>query len=292
MSHNIARIAIGTVQFGMVYGIANKHGQVTEQEVTRILGFAKRNGISTLDTAMSYGESEKVIGRVANSDFSIVTKLPSFPEDGVDVEAWVNQNVERSLFRLNASSIEGILLHQPENLFSHYGKELYQALDNLRKNGLVKRIGVSIYQPDQLTMILSAFQFDLVQAPANVFDRRFEKANWHEFLHREGVGVHLRSAFLQGLLLMPVEEIPVKFRVRSAVFLRFHEWLEENNVSALEACLGYMFSIPNVERVVIGVDSLQQLQEIIDAVEVSASFPVDIWSDDVEMINPSLWSRL
>ena len=170
------RLALGTVQFGMPYGIANKSGQVPRCEVKAILQQAAVNGIDTLDTAIAYGESETCLGKVGVRDFKIVTKLPAVPEGFSDVAVWVKEQVNASLLRLGVNSVYGLLLHHPEQLLKSEGALIYQALQALKEDGLVQKVGVSIYAPSELEMLNTRYHFDLVQAPFNLIDRRHRMA--------------------------------------------------------------------------------------------------------------------
>ena len=133
------RLALGTAQFGLPYGIANQAGQVSRKEVSAMLQLAVSNGIDTLDTAIAYGESEVALGQAGTQGFNVVTKLPALPDDCLDVISWVMEQVDASFTRLGVSSVYALLLHRPEQLLGPLGKELYEALYALKERG--KEIG-------------------------------------------------------------------------------------------------------------------------------------------------------
>ena len=122
------KLALGTVQFGMNYGVANSIGQVIETEAEAILKQASFLGIDMLDTAVSYGKSEEVLGRFAQTGQNIVTKLPAVPESERDVKNWLIGQFEESLVRLRASKIYGLLLHRSDQLLGPKGAEIFGAL--------------------------------------------------------------------------------------------------------------------------------------------------------------------
>jgi len=290
----VAKLAIGTVQFGLSYGIANEQGQVTEPEGQRILSRAHEQGIELLDTAIGYGESEVTLGMIGVGRFQVVTKLPPVPDGAIDMPAWLDEQVVGSLSRLRLNSLYGLLLHRSEKLMGETGQQVADALQRLKSRGLVKKVGVSIYDPSELDYVTRALAVDLVQAPLNLVDRRLEASGWLSRLKEMGVEVHTRSAFLQGLLLMPRDKIPARFERWSHLWDAWARGLEELNVSPVAACLGYPLSHPEVDRVVVGVDSLSQLTELVQ--EASRDPIPENWDfmamEDEQLLNPSRWSEL
>lgn len=287
----VSKLALGTVQFGLPYGIANRTGQVTADEATAVLATAVGVGIDTLDTAIAYGESESVLGRLHANRFRIITKLPAVPENVPDVGEWIRAQVDGSINRLRVGTLEGLLLHRPEQLLGRRGDEIYRELVSLREEGRVNRIGVSIYDPAQLEE-LSEFSVDLVQAPLNVFDQRMLHSGWLDRLQKSGTGFHARSAFLQGLLLMPRDRRPARFSVWARVWSIWDEWLLANRLTALQACLRFSARLVSVERVVVGVDSNSQLQSILAAMDGPVpDLPAALAEIEPFLLNPANWSK-
>ena len=287
------RLALGTAQFGLPYGIANQSGQVDLDEVKNILTYACDKGVTPLDTAIAYGESESVLGKIGVEHWQVISKLPTLPSENIDVNAWVNESVKDSLKRLGIPRLRGLLLHNSQQLLGPHGKELYQSMTALKEQGKVDKIGVSIYSPDELNVLWPHYQFDIVQAPFNILDRRLDTSGWLRRLHVAGVEVHTRSAFLQGLLLMNTIERPDKFKRWHSLWGQWHQWLENNNLSPLQACLGFVMSQKEIDRVVVGVDSLEHLKEILTYKEgISVEISKTLMSEDLNLINPSRWSLL
>lgn len=287
------RLALGTVQFGLPYGIANQAGQVSRPEARKMLRLAAAKGIDTLDTAIAYGESEICLGEVGCQNFKLVTKLPAVPDNCSDIANWINEQVLASLGRLGVNSVYGLLLHRSEQLLGRDGKVIFKALQNLKETGSVEKTGVSIYAPGELEALTSQYHFDLVQAPFNIIDRRLSTSGWLQRLKQEGVEIHTRSAFLQGLLLMPRSAIPGKFMPWAGILGKWHDWLECHSFAAVKASLAYPLSFPEIDRVVIGADSKNQLEQIIGAAlgGIPEEFP-DLHSEDENLINPAYWSKL
>lgn len=289
----MCRLALGTAQFGLNYGIANQAGQVLVNDAGTILDCAAAAGLDTLDTAIAYGDSEERLGQVGVNQWQIVSKLPQLPDWSLDVSAWVRGSVMDSLERLKVSSLGGLLLHHPADLLGSRGDALYAAMAELKSLGLVKKIGISIYQPDELDAILEHMAFDVVQAPFNILDRRLIDSGWLGRLHELGVELHVRSVFMQGLLLMPGALRPAKFQRWQTLWDEWERWLSVHELTPLEACLRYALSFNEIRRVIVGVDAPGQLEEIIAASSGNLpSVPVDLRSTDVALLNPSNWHQL
>ncbi|RXE55083.1 aldo/keto reductase [Methanoculleus taiwanensis] len=290
---NKSRIALGTVQFGLPYGVANTSGQVNPGEAAAILQQARAAGIDTLDTAIAYGESEQRLGEIGVEAWHVVSKLPAMPERCTNVNTWVQEAVACSLERLKIDSLYGLLLHRSEQLLEPSGEELYSALVDLKEQGMVKKIGVSIYNPEELDLLWPDFRLDLVQAPFNILDRRIQTSGWLTRMHRAGTEVHARSAFLQGLLLMETDRRPEKFNRWKLLWEQWDNWLSRQGLTPVQACLGFVLSQPEIDRVVVGVDNRRQLQEILAATEADLPAPpATLMIEDTDLINPSRWGSL
>ncbi len=287
------KLALGTVQFGLNYGVANALGRVGNDQVAMILNRALECGFDTLDTAVSYGISENVLGKLGVHQWKVVSKLPSIPNGCNDVYSWVSSQTINSLSLLKLDRLHGMLLHRPEQLLGPYGNSLYKALQRIKAEGLVDKIGVSVYGLSQLEQLIGEYKFDLVQAPLNILDRSLIDSGWAMRLHEMGIEVHTRSAFLQGLLLMPANIRPEKFMPWAQVWAEWDGWLERTGLQPLEACIRFLCSVSQVDRVVVGVDSLHQLNQIVDAIDGSlVSLPEFKTFRDLRLINPSKWNQL
>jgi len=284
------KLAIGTAQLGSAYGVANTSGILPEKEMKKIFDRATLEGIDTIDTARSYGESEIILGNSCVDNFKVITKLPPVPDNCLNIEKWVDNFIERSLMSLKLKKIYGILLHNPNQLLSESGKVLFRALESYKKNGVISKIGISIYSPSQLDLILPKFSIDIVQAPFNIVDRRILNSGWLEKLSKKNIETHIRSVFLQGLLLMQYEKIPNQFSNWNRVWLKWKNWLLDNEISPVHACISFVDSFQEVDKIIVGFDSFAHFEQIIVA---SKKLPINniinIELEDELLINPSNW---
>jgi aryl-alcohol dehydrogenase-like predicted oxidoreductase len=287
----MSKLALGTVQFGLPYGIANQTGQVSRSEAKAMLKLALVNGIDTLDTAIAYGDSEACLGEVGAQGFKVVTKLPALPEDCGEVKKWVNQQVSTSLSHLGVTKIYGLLLHQSEQLLGSNGAALYQALQALKESGQVQKVGVSICSPSELDALMPHCRFDLVQAPFNLVDQRIYSTGWMQRLKDDDVEIHTRSAFLQGLLLMNQTDMPVKFTAWDDLWQTWYRWIAVHDISAVQASLAFPLSFPAIDRVILGADSVNQLTQIISAAQWHPNIDLpNLQCDHENLINPANWN--
>lgn len=289
------RLALGTVQFGLPYGVANTQGQTNHEQADTMLVVARAANIDTLDTAIAYGEAETVLGRIGVSDFRIISKVPSVPKSVSAADDFVVAQVEASLERLGVSRLGGLMLHAPDDLLKPYGAKIVRGLQRTKDAGLVERIGLSVYSPEQLAGLIHLMPVEILQIPFNIFDRRFAESCWLEKLAKEGVEVHARSAFLQGLLLMSAEHVPTKFARFITQLENWHAWLADQaaGISPLQLCLAHVASYSEISRIVVGADNPAQLQEIIAAASSTpCQAPPRLASSVSPLINPSEWSTL
>ena len=288
------KLALGTAQFGMQYGITNRTGQLTQEQTAVVLALAYAKGISVLDTAMAYGDAEARLGSTGVQHFQVVTKLSqiplALPAEMADAGAWAKEQFAASLQRLGLSCVYGLLLHRPSDLLGQHGKVLLRAMQELQDQGLVEKLGVSVYSPNELEPLLKLAQWDLVQAPLNLIDRRLQTTGWLRRWKDSGVEVHTRSAFLQGLLLTHASALPSQFSKWLDLWRAWDQWQLATDCSALGASLAYPLSLPEVDRVVVGVEGSEQLLGILAALRspVPQGWP-HIACDDGKLINPSQW---
>lgn len=289
----MSKLALGTVQFGMKYGIANDSNVFPQSEIKEILKLAALKNINTIDTAIAYGSSEENLGKEKLDPFNVITKLQSLPDDKRNISLWVKKEINSSLERLNQKKVYGVLLHNTKDLCGVHGNAIYDALLELKENNLISKIGVSIYSPDELDEVIPKFKIDIVQSPFNVFDTRLQNSGWMEELHNMNIKIHTRSTFLQGLLLMQEEKIPSKFSKWKSLFNSWNEEIANKNITKMEACLQFACSFKEIDRVIFGVDNLKQFKEVIgydflNDLNNLTSFS----STDESLINPSNWNIL
>lgn len=287
------RLILGTVQFGLDYGVANSRGRVTAEEANAILLRGQACGMDTIDTAIGYGESEAVLGQLGVEQWKTITKLPAAPRDEKNLRQWVHDQLQHSMARLRVTQLYGVLLHSPAQLLERTGPILYDVLQSIKSEGLTLKVGVSVYTPDELDALSADYTFDLVQAPLNILDRGLVESGWASRLHDSGVEVHARSAFLQGLLLLPPNQRPVKFARWADVWSVWDRWLSNECLTPVEACLRYVSQFSSIDGVVVGVDSVAQLNQIVEAAKGSlVSLPEFEKLEDPRLRNPATWQQL
>lgn len=286
------RIGLGTAQLGLNYGITNDDKKVNSESLSKIINLARGSHIKYIDTAISYGDSEIKLGKNKIDDFYLISKLPKIPVEKENVGIWINDQVDESLKRLGVETLYALLLHDTSQLFDELiGGEIDKALNKLKEQGKIKKFGVSAYDPKELQNILKKFSPEIVQLPMNVFDNRFQDHDCLKIMKDKNIEIHSRSAFLQGLLLLNKENLPNQFKKWKSLFEKWQMWLEFNNISAVEACLGHCLSFKEVDCVVVGVDSFMHFNEVIELANRKAkvNYPLDFSSKDIDLINPLNW---
>lgn len=287
----MTKLALGTVQFGMDYGI-NSGIKVEQNEVLKIVNLARKSGIKLIDTAQLYGSSEKVLGNVNTVDFDIVTKSRAFEQDIINENEanLVINDLDHSLKLLKQKSLYAFLVHHGEDLLKPGGEMIFNKLQILKEQGLVKKIGFSAYIDNQLIKIIDRFDIDIIQLPMNILDNRLINNGLLNKLYSRGIEIHTRSVFLQGLLLMDMDKRPKYFDRWSNLWKFWYEWLTDNKLSPLEASIRYMISKPEISRVLVGVDNKEQLKNIVNASDGNVpTIPEELKTDDPDLLNPGNW---
>ena len=250
------KIALGTAQWGLKYGISNQSEIPTDEALTNILSIAKSAGITLLDTASTYGDAETRIGQLSLNEFDIVTKIITSDSKGL-----TNNQVRASIEALNQETLYGVLFHDPNNLIEN--KRLWDELKQNKQEGKINKIGYSLYEPKQLDQLLENDIIpDLVQLPFNVLDRKFEP--YFTYLKERRIEIHIRSIFLQGLLFKKGSELPEKLKLLKPAIDRLQSLSEKFNQSILNICLGYVLQKELIDYCIVGIDNENQLREIIN----------------------------
>src|SRR3989339_267399 len=286
----MGRIALGTVQFGLDYGINNSRGQVSKDEVFSILDLAREAGLDMLDTAYGYGSSERVLGeyiRKKKADFKLISKLPKGSASETREFAY------DSLKTLGIATFYGYLVHDlPSFLADPF---IWQHLQALKRAQKTVKIGFSLYYPEELDLLLEKnIDFDLVQVPYSIFDRRFESK--FPLLKDRGVEIHVRSVFLQGLLFKNSADLSEKFAQIKDKILQLALLAREAAVSRASLCLNFALLNQEIDRVLVGVDSRENFQEIVDSlndyskVDKIRSQLLPLREDDLGILLPFNWS--
>ncbi len=288
------RIGLGTAQFGLNYGVTNATGQVTFDEAGRILGKARELGVRALDTASAYGGSEEVLGKLLRSsdEFNIATKTVPIrtSQIGQFEIALLDRSFKASLGHLCRSKVDTLFVHHAEDLLVPGGDRVYARLEEWQDAGKLARIGVSVYDQRQIENLFDRYTPEVVQLPINVFDQRLVVSGVLSELSRRGVAIHVRSVFLQGLLLREPKQWPGRFEKWQSLVRRYRAYLERVDVSPLTAALSFVSSQPGVETVLIGIETCQQLVDCIAAEKAKIQLNLDEFScGDLDLIDPRRW---
>lgn len=289
------KLVLGTVQFGLPYGATNVSGQVLEQEVAEIVALAAKVGVNCIDTASGYGTSEFVLGALLPDypALQVITKLPAIGASTItdaDIRA-ARQTLSQSLQHLRRDHVEGLLVHNTADLRKQGGRKVWELLQSLKRDGIARRIGVSVYDAQDIDGVLSLFTPDIVQLPVNLFDQRLIESGHIGKLKAAGVDVHARSAFLQGVLLAERDKRPAYFRTYDDVFARYEAFLGRNSLSRIRASLGFAMEESGADRVLVGVTSVNELREILASASGSPLPSMrSLASDDPALVDPRGWT--
>ncbi len=292
----VGKLALGTVQFGLAYGVTHGGGRVPESELRAILAKAKSAGIDTLDTAAAYGDAEDALGKVvAAQSFRIITKTQPFgPEDSSPADvARIEARFFRSLETLAVPAIESVLVHTIDDLLGAQGERLWHRMESWRSQGLVRRIGVSIYDSAGLNAVLARFVPGIVQLPLNVLDQRLLRDGSIARLARRGIAVHARSLFLQGLLLQHPGQCPAHLARLLPDLERWWARCADHGIPPLAAALRFGLECPEIEKIVVGVHTTAHLDAIISAAQTDAAsldWP-SLAAQDSEALDPRRWPK-
>ncbi len=286
------KIALGTAQLQGPYGIIDNKKVLNINEFEKIISLAKENNISTIDTAQGYGDVEKNLGNKNLTNFKIVTKF-NLELKRADIEREIFDKVKISLDNLKLKKIYAVLIHNPEIMLNPKFQQAAKILKKLQNQGYISKIGYSLYSPDEVERCLQFFKPDIIQFPYNIFDRRFETYGWISKFKKEKIECHSRSIFLQGLLLANQNNLNKKFSRWDALFEKWNMWLKKNKISATQAAINFVFSNLEIDKIIVGVKNLDQFESLIQSKDhLSSLYPLDIFTEDEDLIDPTKWSLL
>jgi len=296
----LAKLCLGTVQFGLNYGVSNKNGQTSLAESKAILDFVFSEGINCLDTAQSYGDSEKVIGKyfagTQVEEKFIISKMSSAKFTGGYTQ--VCNSVQESLNHLNVPNLFAVLLHDSD-LLLRWEESTTQIVSRLKATKKIKYFGVSIYNEKEYSLAVENSEIDIIQIPFNLFDHRALKNQWFERAHSANKLIVVRSMFLQGLLLMQKEALPGNLQHAERYLTPMDEICKEFGHSRQELTMNYVDSLAPQSLLLFGCETLSQARENVTYFKnlkpLGAEILEDIditFSDIGEKIyNPTMWDQ-
>jgi len=281
------KIVIGTVQWGIKYGVSNHSGIPTDIEIEKILNYANKNKISFLDTAAAYGNSEKRIGKLSKGNFKIITKIKTLSDkESIKVE------LNKSINNLNSNSIYACLFHDIKDILSNSRK--WNQLKFEKERGKISKIGFSLYNPSELeTLIQKGFIPDIVQLPYSVLDRKFEP--YFKRIRDLGSEIHVRSIFLQGLYFLNVNRLSDYFNPIKKDLKYINKVAEDLNIDLLDLLIQFVLFNKMIDKVIVGIDNIKQLKQIKKSSKKKNIYNKiyksvkDIKVENKELLNPSNW---
>jgi aryl-alcohol dehydrogenase-like predicted oxidoreductase len=292
------QLALGTAQFGLDYGITNAQGRVAPDEALRMLQCAWEGGVRMLDTAPAYGASEQALGDAFASEparsWRVVTKtLPlRTPQVGADGIAHVEAAFRASLAQLRTTSVDTLLVHHADDLLVPGGEALYRWLRAEQKAGRAARIGASVYDGAQVRALLARYRLDAVQLPASIADQRLLADGTVQRLQDAGVEIHVRSLYLQGLLLADPSFVAERFAPHGAWAQRLREECRSRGLTPVQACLSFFRAQPAFGVAVIGAASAAEAATLVAAWQGASAMDWSGWAvDNPSFTDPRQWNK-
>ena len=289
-----SKIVLGTVQFGLEYGVNNVSGKPNDKAIRSILDFAFDNNIRLLDTAEAYGNSQEVIGnyhRLSSNKFEIITK---FSAGRKDLSRNLQERIRHDLSVLNIGSLYCYMFHSFNDFRTYFGSYKNE-IRELKNAGVIRKFGVSVYTNNEIEELLKEENIDIIQLPFNLLDNSNQRSFVIEKAKKRGIEIHARSVFLQGLFFKNAKELPNKLTSLEPYLAAINKTSKGNNLSLNTLSLNYVMQQKNIDNVLIGVDSVEQLKENIKSLksEISATVMREIDSINVKetsLLNPSNWN--
>lgn len=287
------KLILGTVQFGLDYGINNHRGKPEESEVFKILDLAFQNSISILDTAEAYGNSHERIGayhKQSNNRFTIVTK---FSSKRTDLPANLTHRIQQNIEVLQVPSLYAYMYHSFSDFETFY-PEHKKHFQYLKSQGIIQKFGVSVYTNEEIEKLLAYDTFDLIQIPFNLLDNNSQRLDVLKRAKNKGLEIHTRSVFLQGLFFKELNSYAGALISLKPYVDQLNHLCSEHNMQLKDMALNYCIQQKNIDRVLIGVDTSIQLQENLQSLQYvlheSILHKIDsIMVKNTEMLNPGNW---
>jgi hypothetical protein len=283
------KLVIGSAQLGMNYGLFNNK-KIRGKEFRKIEKLILKSKINFIDTATTYGESEKIIGNSKLKNLHIITKIKIPKKNNIDVKSWLLKEISKSLSKLKIKKIYGVLIHDYKDLLGKYGKNYLFSLRELKRKKIIKKIGISVYDSKELKKIWKFWKPDLIQVPFNPLDNRILDSGWINILKKFKVKIFVRSIFLQGLLINKDNSLRMSKNYK-ILLNKFKNWCYKNNISLIQGCLNFVKQFKSIDYLVIGFDNYNQLREIIDVFKKKKIIvPKNFSTNKLNLIDPRRWN--
>jgi aryl-alcohol dehydrogenase-like predicted oxidoreductase len=294
---NFSKLMLGTVQFGLNYGIANTAGKPSYETARNIIQAACENGVNCLDTAAGYGDSEEVLGRVLTElklkdKMQVISKVPGITQQNLSesaAERFIVESVEKSLVRLGIERLAVCLFHVEHDI------RYIGILKKLEDKGLIGGAGISLDTSQYCENVVAA-GIKYVQLPYNILDRRFD--TFFPLAQQEGIAVFTRSVYLQGLLLMPEDKIRESLLEVVPIRRKLACLADDGGMDVAELCMRFVLSNPAITSILTGVDNVEQLRHNLQLLE-KGPLPAALYRKvktavpllEENIIRPVLWNK-
>jgi aryl-alcohol dehydrogenase-like predicted oxidoreductase len=283
------KLVIGSAQLGMNYGLFNNR-KINHKEFKKIEKLVLKSKINFIDTAISYGDSENIIGSSKLKNLHIITKIKLPSKKNIQVRNWVLKEISKSLYKLKIKKIYGVLIHDYKDLLGKYGKDYLLSLQELKKKKIIKKIGISVYDSHEIKKIWKFWKPDLIQVPFNPLDNRILDSGWVDVFRKFKVKIFARSVFLQGLLINEDNSFIVN-KNYLILLNKFKNWCYKNNISLLQACIHFVKQFKKIDYLVVGFNNYSQLKEIIDVFKKKQIIiPKKFSTNKKNLIDPRKWN--
>ena len=277
-------LTIGCAQFGFKYGF--KKNKITKTDLKKIRETLKKNNLRFFDTAITYGDSERVIGNFDIKNKKIITKI-ILPKKKINLERWYKNIISNSLNNLKVKRLYGLMFHKTSDIIDNKDIFLNLIYESKKKN-LVSNIGISVYDIDEIKNVLEFWTPDIIQFPLNIFDQRFLNKNFLKKAKKLKIKLYARSCFLRGNLLQ--KELLIGDKKTKKIFKSFQNWCSLNNKSQLSSCLNFVKQINEIDSIVVGFDNNDELKEITTQFKKNTfRVPFKFRVNEKKIIDPRKW---
>lgn len=282
-NHLIKKFVIGSANFTQKYGADLK--QINNIEIRKILKIAKKNNISKIDTAESYIKNKNVFNSI-DKKFTFFSKIK--PNSKWESLKYCQKKIEKHFQIFNNCKFETLLIHDIKILFTKSGQKIFKNLEKLKERKHFKKIGISIYDTKSLDYLIYKYKFDVVQCPYNIFDRRIITSGWFEKLKKKKIEIHVRSIFLQGLIVNQNIYRKKYFKKWERLFVDWFKYLKTNKISPIDYCMNDLLNY-NFDKVIIGINSSKNLKDVLNFKIIEKNKMINFKINDKKLIDPRNW---
>ena len=288
----IKKLIFGTANIIKNYSLVGK--KQTNKQTIQILRHLKKKKIYSLDTSIEYKNVDKKIKLSKFKKWKIITKINLQRFENYKNETKIIQSlsilVKNNAKNIGVKQIHTLLIQNTNFLLTKNGRRFFSILKKFKQHGPINKIGYSIYDFDTIKQLVRNFKPDIIQCPCNIFDNRINDKKISLFIKEKKIEIHARSIFLKGSLLLKAKKLPKKISQWKEKFIELDEWVKKNNYSRLEVCINFVLNNPLVDKIIIGADNLQQLNQILNIKRKrKTKVPKKFFITDENLLNPSKW---